>query len=260
MPGRASARNLPAPQHTTCEHGAVLELPDFLRAPNQADDPQLYEIENMAIDPGGTLETALAAQATWHDRDLLDLGCGSGFWLPGYLQLARSVTGVEPDPALLELAAARDPRIRVRRGSAEHIPLADESVDVVHARFAYFFPPGCDAGLTEVMRVLRPGGALVVIDNDQRWGDFAELLRTSPWAASQGRAGTTDAWWAGKGASRQEVRSAWRFASRAELEAVLHLEFPADIADSWLAAHAEATGLSYGYVLFTVRRGSALTS
>ncbi len=44
--------------------------------------------------------------------------------------------GVEPDPRLLPLAAARDPRVRVLRGSAEHIPLPDHSVDVVHARFA----------------------------------------------------------------------------------------------------------------------------
>ena len=74
-------------------------------------------------------------------------------------------------------------------GSAEHIPLGGASVDVVHARFAYFFPtPGndCSAGLSEVMRVLRPGGTLVVIDNDQSNGDFADLLAASSAAETQG--------------------------------------------------------------------------
>ena len=46
-------------------------------------------------------------------------------------------------------------------GSAERLPLPPCSVDVVHARFAYFLTPGGDAGLAEVLRVLRPGGAFV---------------------------------------------------------------------------------------------------
>ena len=123
--------------------------------------------------------------APWRGRTLIDLGCGSGYWLPGYADEAGQVIGIEPDPDLLPLAAARDQRVRVRPGSAEHIPLPDASADVVHARFAYFWPPNCSAGLAEVLRVLRPGGALVVVDNDYRRGEFAELLRA---------AGAGDAW------------------------------------------------------------------
>jgi hypothetical protein len=66
------------------------------------------------------------------------------------------------------------------------VDLGDASVDVMHARFAYFWPPRCAAGLTEVLRVLRPGGTLVVVDNDQRAGKFAGLLR-----AARRRAGMT---------------------------------------------------------------------
>lgn len=189
----------------------MVELPDFVRAPDQGGNPALYEAENAAIDPDGLLAAALWSAARWDGRDVLDLGCGSGYWLPSYTERARSVTGVEPDESLLPLAAARDASAPVLQGSAEHIPLPDESVDVVHARFAYFFPPGCDAGLAEVRRVFRSGGALVVTDNDHRWGDFAELLTRSAWATPQGSADTTDSWWAERGAVRQEVRSAWRF-------------------------------------------------
>jgi len=231
-----------------------IELPDFQVAGNQAGSPALYEIENQALDRDGLALQAMRDLAPWAGRDLLDLGCGSGFWLRGYADEARSVTGVDPDPSLLPLAAARDERARVLRGSAEHLPLPDACLDVVHARFAYFFPPGCDAGLRETLRVLRPGGALVVVDNDQRHGEFADLLAVSPWAASQGQADATDDWWAGRGASRTEVMSSWRFDRREDLEAVLRLEFPADVADPWLVDHPEALGHSYGYVLFTARR------
>jgi SAM-dependent methyltransferase len=143
----------------------------------------------------------------------------------------------------------------VLAGSAERTGLPDASADVVHARFAYFFPPGTDAGLTEVLRVLRPGGSLLAVDNDYRWGEFARLLA----AASRRRppeqvAAGVDAWWRARGAVRHEVRSELRFASRADLAAVLNIEFPASVARAWLARHPYATGLSYGYVLHQVTR------
>jgi SAM-dependent methyltransferase len=234
--------------------GDDVTFTDFERAGNQAGNPDVYEIENRAFDRPGLVLAAMRELAPWSGRVLLDLGCGSGFWLPGYAGEAATVIGVEPDPSLVPLAAARDPRAVVRAGSAEHIPLEDASVDVVHARFAYFFPPDVDAGLAEVLRVLKPGGALVVVDNDQRAGEFATLLDGSPWAAPQGTADRTDAWWAERGGTRTEVMSSWQFDSRADLDAVLHLEFPAEIADRWLAANPNATGLSYGYVLFCVRK------
>lgn len=229
-------------------------FPDFTRAANLAGDPHVYEVENEAIDHEGTLESALLTAAPWDGRDLLDLGCGTGYWLPRYTTRAHTVTGIEPDPSLLAAAAVRHPRVKLLHGSAEHIPLPDSCIDVVHARFAYFFPPGCDAGLAEVLRVLRPGGALVVIDNDHLWGGFAELLSASWWATSQGRCDVTDAWWAGRGAARTEARSSWQFDSRRDLEMVLRLEFPAEVASNWLAEHPDAFGLSYAYVLFAVQR------
>ena len=232
----------------------ALTYSDFSPAPNQGGRPDLYEVENRAMDPGRLVLDAMAELAPWAGKTLLDLGCGSGYWLPGYAGQAAAVIGVEPDPALVALAALRDPRVRVLSGSAEHIPLPDGSADVVHARFAYFWPPGCAAGLAEVLRVLTPGGTLVVVDNDHRAGEFADLLRAAAGPA-QGQADVADAWWADRGASRTEVMSRWEFGSRTDFEAVLRLEFAADVADAWLAGHPDALGLSYGYVLFAVTRG-----
>jgi SAM-dependent methyltransferase len=229
-----------------------MSFSDFSPAPNQGDRPDLYEIENRAIDPLGLVLSAMRELAPWAGRTLVDLGCGSGYWLPGYAAEAATVIGIEPDPALVPLAAARDPRVQVLAGSAEHIPLPDASVDVVHARFAYFWPPRCAAGLAEVLRVLRPGGSLVVVDNDQWHGEFAELLRAAAYT-SLGQADVTDAWWAARGATRTEVLSSWEFGSRSDFEDVLRLEFPV-VADPWLAGHPKARGLSYGYVLFAVLR------
>jgi SAM-dependent methyltransferase len=233
------------------------EFSDFQYAPNQGERPDLYELENRAIDPDGLVLGAMRSLAPWRGRTLVDLGCGAGYWLTGYAAEADQVIGVEPDPALLPLAGARDARAEVLHGSAEHIPLPDASADVVHARFAYFWPPHCDPGLAEVLRVLRPGGALVVVDNDQRHGEFADLLVAAGYSAVDNSGidnpDVTDAWWAQRGAGRTEVMSRWQFTSRPDFESVLRLEFP-DVAGDWLAEHPGALGLSYGYVLFTVRR------
>ncbi|WP_042372770.1 class I SAM-dependent methyltransferase [Streptacidiphilus neutrinimicus] len=231
-----------------------MQLSDFSPAPNQGGNPELYETENRAVDPGGLVLDALAKIAPWQGRTLVDLGCGSGYWLGSYADAAE-VIGVEPDPTLVPRAAARSASARVLHGSAEHVPLPDASVDVVHARFAYFWPPRCERGLREVLRVLRPGGTLVVIDNDWRNGEFAALLRACAGSAAMGGGDRTDAWWSERGAERTEVLSSWAFDSRADLEAVLRMEFPDGTADAWLEQHPEATGLSYGFVLFSVRRG-----
>jgi SAM-dependent methyltransferase len=234
---------------------AATEFPDYRFAPNIGGHPDVYEIENRALDQAGHVLDALRALAPWAGKTIVDLGCGTGFWLARYAEDAGRVIGIEPDPMVRARAAAATAGLRateVRAGSAEHTGLPDASADIVHARFAYFFPPGTDAGLTEVLRVLRPGGRLLVIDNDYRWGDFSGLLAAAASRPPAEVAATVDEWWRARGATRHEVRSSWQFDRRADLDAVLHIEFPAAVADAWLARHPAATGLSYGYVLFDV--------
>lgn len=196
----------------------------------------------------------------WQGHTLADVGCGSGFWLPRYADAAR-VIGIEPDAGLIPRARARESATHtvVLPGSAEHLPLPDSSVDVAHARFAYFFPGldnDCGPGLREVLRVLRPGGSLLVIDNDHERGEFAELLRRSPWALPLGEGGYIRQWWTDHQATTTPVTSSWQFVNRADLEAVLRLEFPSKVADPWLAEHPDRTGLSYGYLVHHLRRSA----
>ena len=239
----------------------VVERPtysDFRRAPNIGGHPDVYELENAALDPDGHVLSAMREMADWHGRTILDLGCGTGFWLPVYAADAARVLGIEPDPALLARASRRlagESTVEVLAGSAEHLPLPIASVDVVHARFAYFFPPGVDAGLAETLRVLKPGGTLVVVDNDHEWGEFAELLRLSPaWAPDYAK--MANAWWRERGATRRDVHSSWHFRTTDELERVLRIEFDADVVDTWLASRPGATGLTYGYTLFGLHKSS----
>ena len=242
---------------------ARAEFPDWRFAPNIGGHPTSYELENQAVDRAGHVLTAMRRLAPWAGKTLVDLGCGTGYWLPRYASNAAGVIGIEPDPALRSAALRRTsslPATEVLAGSAERIPLPDGSVDVVHARFAYFFPPGAEVGLAEVLRVLRPGGQLVAVDNDYRWGEFARLLAASASRSPLETAAIVDSWWRERGARRHEVRSELRFASRADLAAVLHIELPDSVAATWLRQHPAAASLTYGYVLFAVTRAGLRTS
>jgi SAM-dependent methyltransferase len=206
-------------------------------SPNIWNSPEIYEIENRAADPHGRIEAAMAEVAPWAGRTLLDLGCGTGFHLPRWAETAQTVIGVEPYAPLAALARRRTKRLRnveVRTGTAQAVPVPDASVDVVHARWAYFFGPGSEPGLAELDRVVRRGGAACVIDNDPTRSTFGEWFRRGfPTVDPE----AVERFWTSHGWQRTQIDMGWSFDSRADLEAVARIEFPTAVAEEFLAAH-----------------------
>ncbi|WP_182525571.1 class I SAM-dependent methyltransferase [Nocardioides dongkuii] len=219
-------------------------------SPNIWHHPATYEIENRAVDPDGLLEAAMAAQATWAGRDVLDVGCGTGFHLPRFAQTAASVVGVEPHPDLAAIARRRTRRlaaVRVEQGTAQALPLPDRSVDVVHARWAYFFGPGCEPGLAELDRVVRRGGTAFVIDNDPTRSTFGGWFRRS---YPEVDPDAVERFWTARDWRRTPVDVRWSFTSRADLEAVVRIELVPQVADDVLATH-EGTEVDYAVNLWS---------
>jgi len=228
-------------------------LPGVHPSPNIQESPGVYEIENEAADPEQLIEAAMRSLRDWDDAIVVDLGCGAGFHLPRFAITARHVFGVDPDGRSRLVAMKRCiesglTEVSIMTGSAEQIPLADRSVDVVHARFSYFFGPGSERGVQEALRILRPGGAAFVVDNDRGHGTFAEWLARSPWAPPHS-AEDVEAFWADQGFSLTRIPSRWQFASRADFEAVVHIEFPPDLAAELIAEHLGLV-VDYHYALY----------
>ncbi|WP_426563600.1 class I SAM-dependent methyltransferase [Angustibacter sp. McL0619] len=221
-------------------------------SPNIWGAPEVYETENRAVDPDGVIEAAMAARHDWSGQRVLDLGCGTGFHLPGFAERAASVVGVEPHGPLLLRAQARVAglgTVQVLAGTAQAVPLAAASVDVAQARWAYFFGPGCEPGLAELARVVRPGGTAFVIDNDASRSTFGGWFRRSlprydPVAVQR--------FWTRQGWQREPLDLRWSFAARADLEAVVRIEFAPDLADELLAGHA-GTEVDYAVNLWWQR-------
>jgi SAM-dependent methyltransferase len=96
--------------------------------------------------------------------ELLDLAAGTGKLTRALLHTGARVTAVEPLDGMRSVLARELPEVTAMAGSAEGIPLEDESVDVVFVGQAFhWFDP--DSAPREIARVLRPGGALAPIWN-----------------------------------------------------------------------------------------------
>ncbi|MFG6404065.1 class I SAM-dependent methyltransferase [Microbacterium sp. P04] len=102
----------------------------------------------------------IAASGIGPGTRVLDAGCGTGEFLAVLREVGADPIGVDPASGMRELAEARG--FTVKRGDAEHLPLADASVEVVTAVNALHFADDTTAALREFARVLVPGGLVAV--------------------------------------------------------------------------------------------------
>jgi ubiquinone/menaquinone biosynthesis C-methylase UbiE len=95
------------------------------------------------------------------ERRTLDLAAGTGQVTGELLRRGLTVVGVEPDPRMRAVFAERFPRSECLDGTAERIPLPDDSLDavIVGSAWHWFDAP---AALTEIARVLHGRGRLGV--------------------------------------------------------------------------------------------------
>jgi SAM-dependent methyltransferase len=118
----------------------------------------------------GEAQRLLALLAPGPGEAVVDVACGTGgpgLWIAQ--QTGASLIGVDPSPAGLAAARQRaartglDGRSRFAEGSFEQTHLPGGSADVVMSIEAFQYAPDKRAGLSELARILRPGGRLGLI-------------------------------------------------------------------------------------------------
>ena len=95
---------------------------------------------------------------------VLDLGAGTGKLTRLLVSEFDRVVAVEPAEEMRRLLVAHCPEAVALSGTAQQIPVADASVDAVYAAQAFHWFDEA-AAVAEIARVLRPGGALVLMWN-----------------------------------------------------------------------------------------------
>lgn len=113
-----------------------------------------------------------SSMAAWLDpvegKDLLDLGGGTGINASALAAAGARVTIVDSSDHMLDRARSKGLNARLIRADAGDLPLPDRSFDIVLISDAWHHFSGQDRVLSQIVRVLRPGGRLYIIDFDRK--------------------------------------------------------------------------------------------
>jgi ubiquinone/menaquinone biosynthesis C-methylase UbiE len=100
--------------------------------------------------------------------DALDVGCGTGFLTFELAARGHRVTGVDFAVAMLDealrKATQRNVSVRLQQADAEELPFTSRSFDLVTSRHLLWTLANPEAAINEWIRIIRPGGRLVVVD------------------------------------------------------------------------------------------------
>ncbi len=113
----------------------------------------------------------------------LDLGCGTGLLAERVAGAGYAVTGLDPSRGMLRLLRQRDPGVGAVAGGGAALPFADDTFALTYCVAVLHHvatPEGVRRTLTEMARVTRPGGYVLVWDHNPRNPYWPLLMRRVP--------------------------------------------------------------------------------
>lgn len=139
----------------------------------------LYDLMNRLMTAGldqGWRRAAARAVVRPGDR-VLDLCCGTGDLALAAREAGGDVTAVDFSAPMLERARPKSSEIVWLEADALHLPLADDTFDVVTIGFGLRNVASAEQGLAEMRRVLTAGGRLAVLDVTRPRGLLAPFYK-----------------------------------------------------------------------------------
>jgi ubiquinone biosynthesis O-methyltransferase len=109
----------------------------------------------------------------WRNKSVLDLGCGGGFMAEPLARQGAYVIGVDPSVPAITMATRHAKMsglsIDYRVGTGEHLPVAEGAVDIVLCVDVLEHVRDLDAVISEIRRVLKPGGLFLFDTINRTW-------------------------------------------------------------------------------------------
>lgn len=96
--------------------------------------------------------------------NVLDVACGTGDMIVSLAEQGCTVTGVDISEEMLEVARLKLKGERLIVADAEHLPFEDNTFDAVTCAFGVRNFVHMKQGLNEMLRVLKPGGTMVILE------------------------------------------------------------------------------------------------
>ncbi|WP_425955433.1 class I SAM-dependent methyltransferase [Xylanimonas sp. McL0601] len=143
---------------------------EFIPGSGKASLMWSYDLMTAAMGIGKHLDRLVEVAEIHPGQRVLEIGCGTGNLALRAAAAGAVVTGLDPDWGALARAARKARRRRLGvtlvRGYADHLPAEDASVDHVISSFALHHIPTDQkqAMAAELLRVLRPGGTVTILD------------------------------------------------------------------------------------------------
>ena len=160
----------------TVESGRL--APDAVRSMFDRISP-VYDAMNRTMTMGldqRWRRATVAAVVQPGDR-VLDACCGTGDLAVAALQAGATVTGLDFSERMLERARRKSDEIDWVQGDAEKLPFEDASFDAATVGFGVRNLADLERGLTELRRVLRPGGRVAILEITRPSGLLAPFYR-----------------------------------------------------------------------------------
>jgi len=129
-------------------------------------------------------EKAFAIAGLQKGKIAADIGAGTGFITEGLVHRGLQVIAVDQSEAMLETMRKKFGSVEdidYRIGEAEKLPISDNSVDYVFANMYLHHVDSPSQAILEMVRILKPGGMLVITDLDEHHFEFLRVEHHDRW-------------------------------------------------------------------------------